>query len=126
MNAQRAVLAAGAVLFAAAVAAEGILYPEATKTGRATPLTFAGAVIAILAHALWIILDLRRRGRPRGRWPLFGFAFGPVAVIVYLALEYPERRIRLIAIYFGIVLATALAGLGAAFLFTGAVPEWSP
>ncbi|HYE99232.1 MAG TPA: hypothetical protein VEJ18_09995 [Planctomycetota bacterium] len=114
---ERALVVVGAVLFAAAVAAEGILYPEETKTGEATPFTFVGAAVAIVAHGLWILMDLRRRGRPAGRWPGFGFVFGPFAVVVYLVLEYPERKLRLIGLYAGIVLATALVGLGAAHLY---------
>ena len=116
MDAQRRLVVVGALLFAAAVAAEGVLFPEETKTGEATPLTFVGAAVAILVHGLWVTFDLRRRGRPVGPWRFLAFVFGPFAVVAYLVREYPERRIRLIALYFGIVLATALAGLGTAYI----------
>lgn len=112
---ERVLVVVGALLFAAAVTAEGVLYPEATKTGEATPLTFIGSAVAILAHGLWVTMDLKRRGRPVGAWRFGAFLLGPFAVIAYLAKEYPERRMRLIASYLGIFLATALLGLGGAF-----------
>ena len=112
---QRSLVIASAALFAAAVAAEGVLYPEETRTGEATPLTFVGAAVAILAHGLWVTLDLRRRGRPAGAWRFLAYLLGPFAVVAYLVKEYPDRKLRQVALYFGIILAAALAGLGTAF-----------
>ena len=70
-----------------------------------TPLGIIGALVALFGQVLWISMDRRRRGLEIGPWRALTIFLGPLAISIYLILEYRIRSLFLIpivvAVYFG-------------------------
>jgi len=95
-----------------AVAMESAMGPGATTDGSATPVKIMGALACVVGQAGWITMDRKRRGREVGVWRWLAILFGPLAIVIYLALEYRGRALYLIPLCLGIYVAAI--GLGAA------------
>ena len=86
------------LLFMGAALLEALLFPEEFEAGKLNPLTLVHLVTGILAQALWITMDRKRRGLEVGWWR-FGVLFvGPLAIWLYLAVEYRLRALYLVPI----------------------------
>jgi hypothetical protein len=87
--------------------------PVAVRRDKTTLLSIVGALLWWFGHALWLTMDRRRRGLEVGRWRYGVIFFGPLAIWLYLVLEYRVRALYLIplslAIYAVITLACAVA-----------------
>jgi hypothetical protein len=82
--------------------------PAEYRNGKTNGFTIVGSLIGWLGHALWLTMDRRRRGLPIGWWR-FGVIFlGPVAIWLYLAIEYRARALYLIPLSLAVYLVIAL------------------
>ncbi len=73
---------------------------EQTKA-RGTPqhapmFSFLGMIFIAFGNAAWISLDRKRRGKPVGGWRFAAIFLGPIAVCLYIILEYRDRAIFLL------------------------------
>lgn len=109
---ERVVAAAGAVLLAASYPLDVLLFPESPS---ATPVTVAAAVLAALAHATWISMDRTRRGREVGAWRFLAIFIGPLAVLLYLLLEYRLRGLLYAVYYVALFAGATLLGIAGAY-----------
>ncbi len=109
------------VAFAAAVAMEVAIKPEGKGDGSAVPIKAIGALAAIVGQGGWITMDRKRRGREVGVWRWAAILFGPLAIAIYLAMEYGGRALYLIPLCLAIYVLAAGAGAGVGLLLSGGV-----
>jgi hypothetical protein len=103
------------VCAAAMIAAEALGYwsdPAGFTKDRTTGFDILGTLIGWFGHALWLTMDRRRRGLEIGAWRYGVIFFGPLAIWLYLILEYRRRAFYLIplsvAVYAAIAVLMAL------------------
>lgn len=66
-------------------------------TPRQAPLlTFLGMMFIAFGNAAWISLDRKRREKPVGGWRFAAIFLGPIAICLYIILEYRDRAIFLL------------------------------
>ena len=110
-------VAVACAVFVLLVAFEPVAFPKAATEEEHNPISIAGMLLNAFAHVGWISMDRKRRGREVGAWRFLTLFFGPLALWVYLALEYRGRAFVLIPLSIGIYVLTIGLGLvGAAFL----------
>lgn len=105
-------------MFSLSIALEPVLFPELRMTpDRTTPLEIVGAIAVAVGQAVWITMDRKRRDREVGAWRWFALLVGPIALCVYLIVEYRGRALYLVPLCLGVyVFATALGIAGAVLL----------
>jgi len=92
--------------------------PKEYRNQQTNVFDVAASLIGWLGHAIWLSMDRRRRGLPIGWWR-FGVIFlGPLAIWLYLAIEYRARALYLIPLSLAVYLVIALVYM-AAMLATG-------
>ena len=96
------------VLVAACLTIDAFVFPKEFDEGKHTPLTWVAVILAALGHGGWITLDRNRRGRNIGYWRFGAIFLGPVAIAIYLMLEYRLRALYLIPLVVAIYLAVSL------------------
>ena len=77
-----------------------------------TPFAGASAVVSWFAHAGWLSMDRRRRHLDVGWWRFGALFFGPLAIALYLILEYRARALYLIPLMLAVYLVVAFAIIG--------------
>ena len=104
-------------ILAAFVVADALAFPNEFEKGKHTPLSVIGGIAATVAQGVWITMDRRRRGREVGWWRFGSIFLGPLAVWLYLILEYRGRALYLIPLSIAVYVAIlGLPALAAAFL----------
>jgi hypothetical protein len=106
----------GILTFAALAAGQPLdqaLFPGAGE--KVTPVGIAVTLACSLGHAMWISMDRRRRGHNVGAWRYFAILLGPLAVVVYLILEYRGRGVLGALVYAAGLTAAVLLGGAAAY-----------
>jgi hypothetical protein len=75
-------------------------YYEMLKTrgvGQHPPMfSFLGMLFIAFGNAAWISLDRKRRGKAVGGWRFAAIFLGPIAICVYIIVEYRDRAIFLL------------------------------
>ncbi len=90
--------------------------PAAYHQGKTTLRTIMGTLVGWFGHALWLSMDRRRRGLEIGGWRFGVIFFGPLAIWLYLTLEYRLRALYLIPLSI-----TIYAAIGLAILLASAI-----
>jgi hypothetical protein len=102
-----------AVLLAAACPiVEAFDSPAEQTRGTLTLWGILGMLIAGVAQVGWISMDRRRRGREVGQWRFAVLLVGPLAIAVYLALEYRLRALYLIPLMIAVYATGILLPVG--------------
>jgi hypothetical protein len=97
------------LLTSACLTIDALTFPEETRQGTRTPLTWGAVFLAALGHAAWISMDRRRRGQEIGFWRFGAILLGPLAIALYLLREYGLRALYLIPLAAAIyLLVTAI------------------
>ena len=107
---------------AAAIALQALLFPEAVLQQRLNPLSIVATLAMWFGHAGWITLDRRRRAREAGPWRFLAIFFGPLAIWIYLLLEYRLKGLALAClslVVYALALGLGQAGAAAILLLTG-------
>lgn len=73
----------------------------------------AANLIWWLGHAVWLSMDRNRRGLESGAWRYAVVFLGPVAIWIYLVVEYRLRALYLIPLSLGIYLVLGIVLVGA-------------
>ncbi|HVE42529.1 MAG TPA: hypothetical protein VNM14_21800 [Planctomycetota bacterium] len=85
--------------------------PVGVEQGKGNVFTIAATLLWWLGHGMWLSMDRRRRGLEMGKWRYAVVFLGPLAIWIYLVLEYRSRAVYLIplplAIYIAIGAVTA-------------------
>ncbi len=91
----------------AAGALETKYFTEAPDATGVSPLNLLLMIVGAVGQGLWITMDRTRRGREVGWWRWGAILLGPLAIWLYLALEYGPRALLLvpvsIAVYAGVL-----------------------
>jgi hypothetical protein len=95
------------LLNTACLIAEAFKFPVEQARGKLTFWSILAMVIVALAQVGWISMDRRRRGLEVGLWRFAVILVGPLAISVYLVLEYRLRALHLIPL----MLAVYAAGI---------------
>lgn len=104
----------------ALAAAAGVLWGPDPDGPRDIDLYSAAAnVIWWLGHALWMSMDRRRRGLEPGIWRYLVIFLGPLAIWLYLIVEYRARALYLIPLSLGIYAVLLVVLLGLVVILTG-------
>lgn len=72
----------------------------------------AANLIWWLGHAVWLSMDRNRRGLESGGWRYAVIFLGPLAIWLYLIVEYRLRALYLIPLSLGIYLVIGIVLLG--------------
>lgn len=67
--------------------------PDARAAGAATEYSILSIIVTVLGQAIWISLDLRRRGREIGWWRFGSVFLGPFVIAAYLIVAYRWRAL---------------------------------
>ena len=109
---ERAVIVVGAAALALSLPLDVLLFPDEASH---TPLSIFAGLIVLLCHLMWISMDRTRRGREVGAWRFLAFFLAPLAIVLYLLLEYRARGLVYVLLYAGILGGSLLIGFAAAF-----------
>ncbi len=90
---QWTVVAVAAAVMIACMIGTALAHPHEFVHGRPTPFGCMSAIVAALAHALWITLDCRRRGAEVGAWRFAAILCGPIGIWLYLIVTYRVRAL---------------------------------
>lgn len=104
---------AGWGILALATPLDVLLFPESGE--RHTPISIFAGLILLLAHLIWISMDRTRRGREVGAWRFLAIFLGPLAVCLYLLLEYRLRGVLYILYYVALIAGGWLTGIALSF-----------
>ena len=96
------------------------LEPEEFARGRHGVFSVAAGLLWWLGHAVWLSMDRNRRGLESGGWRYAVIILGPVAIWIYLIVEYRARALYLIPLSLGIYGILAIVLLGALTVFCDA------
>jgi len=110
----RAATVRGEIQFVLAVSAIsmiliGIDCWSALDTGRDRAAPIFGLLSGLLdmfAAGMWVTMDRRRRGLEVGYWRFGAVFFGPVALCLYIILEYQSRALIYVPLLVAVYLAT--------------------
>jgi len=104
------------------VIAEGLSIlaePRDFAAGRNNVYSVAAGLIWWLGHAVWLSMDRSRRGLDSGGpWRYLVIFLGPVAIWLYLIVEYRLRALYLIPL--SLAIYAAMAGTFLVFVAVGA------
>jgi len=111
---ERVVIVACGVILAVSAPLDVLLFPEEAGESH-TPVSIFAGLLLMLGHMMWISMDRTRRGRQVGGWRFLAFFLPPLAIVLYLLLEYRARGVIYVLLYAGLLGGSVLIGFGAAF-----------
>jgi hypothetical protein len=111
---ERVVVIACVVLLAVSMPLDALLFPEGAGESQ-TPVSIVAGLLLMLGHMMWISMDRTRRGRQVGGWRFLAFFLAPLAIVLYLLLEYRARGVLYVLLYAGLLGGSVLIGFAAAF-----------
>jgi hypothetical protein len=113
---ERVVAFGGALVLAVGLFADALLFPESFERQTHTPVSIFTTLLVVLAHGIWISIDRTRRGREVGAWRFLAVLLAPLAIPLYLLLEYRARGLLYIVCYVALLAGAAGLGLCGAWL----------
>lgn len=88
--------------------------------GRNNGFTLVAGLLWWLGHGIWLSMDRRRRGLEMGGWRYAVIFLGPLAIWLYLILEYRQRALYLIPLSLGIYGVIVVVILGVVTIISNA------
>lgn len=113
---ERVVAFGGAFVLAVGLWFDALLFPESFERQTHTPVSIFSGILVMLAHGVWISMDRTRRGREVGAWRFLAILLPPLAIPLYLLLEYRARGLLYIAYYVALLAGAVGLGLCGAYL----------
>ncbi len=95
--------------------------PAEFERGKRNVFSVVAGLLWWLGHGLWLSMDRRRRGLEMGRWRYAVVFLGPLAIWIYLTLEYRARAVYLIPLSLAIYIVIGVLVVGILLIAGAAV-----